>query len=216
MTLPIAALGPLPAAPPAWTWASADRALLSRVLSESRVERVPARPAIAEYVQAWTDALWRALERFLARHQGLWESVTWGLKIAAWLLVATAVVLLLLAILRVLRRRSRPAASASAQGGREPVSARASGDRGFWRQELERRLACGDVDGALEALWWWFASSIVREVDPSWTSRELLGAARRSDLTFAAVELDRALYAPRRPRPDDVSGLLARLERALP
>jgi hypothetical protein len=200
---------------PAWAAASADRALLARVLSESRVQRSPARPATAEYLQAWSEAVRLWLERFFGRHPGMWEGMTWGLQIAAWFLVGVAIVLLVLALVRLLRRRSRAAQAPT------PAAAVATGaspgrpDRAGWRGEVERRLDAGDIDGALEALWWWFASSLVREVDPSWTSQELLRAARRSDLAFAAAALDRALYGARRPEADDVSGLLVRLESAL-
>jgi hypothetical protein len=183
------------------------------VLSETGVERTPARPATAEYLQAWSDVLRRWLERFLGRHPGLWESVTWGLTVTAWLLVGAAVVLLVLALARLLRRRRRAQERPAEEIAPSVPSARPNRDG--WRRELERRLAAGDLDGALEALWWWFASSLVREIDPSWTSQQLLLAARRPDLGFAAVELDRALYGPRRPRADDVSALRARLESSL-
>jgi len=203
----------LPGGSTAWPWASADRALLERVLAETGVERTPARPATAEYLQVWSEAVRLWLERFLGRHPGLWESVTWGLTVTAWLLVGAAVVLLVLALVRLARRRRRAQEKRAEAITPSVLSPRP--DREEWRRKLERCLAAGDLDGALEALWWWFASSLVAEIDPSWTSQQLLLEARRPDLGFAAVELDRALYGPRRPGADDVSALRARLEGSL-
>ena len=205
-----AALGP----PSAWVDAAADRALLARILSESRVERVPARPAMAEYFQAWAEAVARWVDRFLGRHPGLREGVVLGLWIAAFLILATALALLVLLALRLLRRRTRTEAAAQESLPAAPAAPRP--DRAGWRRELERRLSAGDVEGALEALWWWFASSLVSEPDASWTSQQLLREARRTDLGFAAVELDRALYGASRPAAEDVAVLQARLEGALP
>jgi hypothetical protein len=203
----------LPGGSTVWPSASADRALLERVLAETGVERAPARPATVEYLQVWSEAVRLWLERFLGRHPGLWENVTWGLTVTAWLLVGAAVALLVFAIVRLARRRRRAQEKTVVAIAPSVLSPRP--DREEWRRELERRLAAGDLDGALEALWWWFAASLVREIDPSWTSQQLLLEARRPDLGFAAVELDRALYGPRRPRADDVSALVTRLEASL-
>jgi hypothetical protein len=69
------------------------------------------------------------------------------------------------------------------------------------------------VEAALEAVWWWLAvSTMSREVDASWTSRELLEAAGRPDLRPLARDLDRMAYGPTRPSPGDVRQLVSGLE----
>jgi ABC-type amino acid transport system permease subunit len=178
------------------------------------VERVASRPRAAEYLEALSEAFRRWLLRFIARHGDLWEGVSWSLRILAWVLVGAAILLLVLAIVRLARRRKRvaaPVAAAVPGGSSTPLPLDAAG----WRLRVERRLAAGQIEGALEALWWWFATSIAREVDPSWTSRELLLAARRSDLATAAIELDRAIYGSHRPAAPEVSGLASRLEESI-
>jgi hypothetical protein len=107
---------------------------------------------------------------------------------------------------------TRPAASAIPSA--QPL---AEHDREGWRREIDRRLAAGDLEGTLEALWWWFARSVSRDrVDPSWTSHELLARCARPDLTPLARVLDRLLYGQQRPRPDDVRRFVGRIEAALP
>jgi hypothetical protein len=81
---------------------------------------------------------------------------------------------------------------------------------------LDARLAAGDVAAALEALWWWFArSASTADVDPSWTSRELLAHCGRHDLTPLALGLDRLLYGPARPGSVELRTFIARAEAGL-
>jgi hypothetical protein len=90
-------------------------------------------------------------------------------------------------------------------------------DRRAWKAEIEARLASGDVAGALEAFWWWLASSLSLEsaVDASWTTRELLAKARRRELLGLGARLDVLMYGPRIPSSDDVIACLARFEENL-
>lgn len=86
-----------------------------------------------------------------------------------------------------------------------------------WRARIDEHLAGGSVQAALEAVWWWLAvSTTSREVDASWTSRELLAAAGRRDLSPLARELDRMAYGPERPSRNDVRQLVRSLEARLP
>jgi hypothetical protein len=88
--------------------------------------------------------------------------------------------------------------------------------RADWRQELDRRLASGDVAGALEALWWWFAREVASEhVDASWTSHELLARCGRRELAPLATALDRLLYGAERPDVSDLLRFRGRIEEAL-
>ena len=74
-----------------------------------------------------------------------------------------------------------------------------------WKAELDRHLARGDVTAALEALWWWLACGLLpRDVDPSWTTRELISHAGRWDLTAWVRRLDRMIYGAEPPAVDEV------------
>ncbi|MCP4657846.1 MAG: hypothetical protein GY856_20760, partial [bacterium] len=74
-----------------------------------------------------------------------------------------------------------------------------------WEAELGRHLAGGDVTAALEALWWWLACGLLpRDVDPSWTTRELISHAGRWDLAAWVRRLDRMIYGAEPPAVDEV------------
>jgi hypothetical protein len=89
-------------------------------------------------------------------------------------------------------------------------------DRSEWRRELDRRLAAGDVPGAIEALWWWFARSVAGGgVDATCTSRELVLSVGRNDLLSHVPSLDRMSYGTARPPVEEVRHFLERLEQAL-
>ena len=51
--------------------------------------------------------------------------------------------------------------------------------------------------------------------DASWTTRELLVRASRTDLLALAGDLDALMYSSVRPAPSDVTACLERLERVL-
>jgi hypothetical protein len=85
-----------------------------------------------------------------------------------------------------------------------------------WRAELERRLAAGLVAEALEALWWWLARSLASgQVEPAWTSRDLVTRSRREDLRDLVRRLDAFTYGARRPAVEDLRRLVGGLEEAL-
>lgn len=219
MTMVLTALllaGKVLSVPPAPACEPADMALVARVFLESRVERVPARPRAIEYPEAWVEALGRFLGRIFEKYAGLWRSLSGLIRIGSQVLIGAAILLLTALIVRRLARRPVSARTDAISG--EVVAARPVGpawDARSWRTEFERLLAAGALEKALEALWWWFARSLVTEVDPCWTSRQLLASAGRMDLADAASELDSAMYGPRPPQPEDLPAILQRLQEVI-
>ncbi len=194
-----------------------DRVLLERVMVETGVARSTPAPSWNAYLGDVAQALLGALgrrSRPLADWVGSHGSV---LLWAAWLLLASLAVAIVAFFGRMLARSRRPRAEArrSAVEAREaPAPER---DRESWKAELEARLLADDAAGALVALWWWMARSLVRhEVDRSWTSRELLERCGRGDLKRLAHTLDRLMYGRTRPAAADVRRLLGQLEAVLP
>ena len=196
--------------------APADLELVRRILEETGVDQTPPAPGWSAYFEALAEALAEWLVRHFPRLHGL-ASLPRRLGPAAAVVGVALVVTVLFLIVRTTLARRRLAA-----GARPPRPAPAAPpivERGRreWRHELERRLAGGDVEGALEALWWWFARSVSSgRVDPAWTSRELLASSDRMDLMPEAGSLDRLLYGFDRPAADDLRRFLVRLEAALP
>ncbi|HEV7785967.1 MAG TPA: hypothetical protein VGQ28_11565, partial [Thermoanaerobaculia bacterium] len=89
-------------------------------------------------------------------------------------------------------------------------------DAAGWRAELDRRLAAGLSAEALEAAWWWLARSLAgSRALADWTSRDLVTRVGRPDLASLIRRLDAFIYGPRRPAPEEVRGLVDRLEEAL-
>ena len=195
----------------------ADLALMRRVLEETGVDQTAPTPGWSAYFETLSEALAAWLVSHFPRLQGLASLPRRLGPAAAFVGVALVVsVLFYVARMAVLRRRQSAAAPPPAapplRASRVPER-----DRRGWRHEIERRLAAGDVEGALEALWWWFARSVCPgRVDPSWTSRELLASSGRADLTPVAGALDRLLYGLSRPDADELRRFLGRLEAALP
>jgi hypothetical protein len=197
----------------------ADRELMAQILDQTGVERSLPEPAwtnyVAQVVQHALAWLLAPLAR-LASDRALWSQVL------AWVILTglLSVLALLLArwLLRSLRRRQAPAAPAiTVLSVALEAEQRATRDRAAWRAEIDRRLAAGQIEAALEAVWWWLARSLIEQtVDPSWTSRELLAAARHRELSPLAATLDRMLYGPARPSVPEVRGFVVRLETALP
>jgi hypothetical protein len=196
---------------------AADAEVLQRVLRESGVDQTVAAPswggygvAVLERFFRWVNGHWPHLG-FLERLSGL---VGPGLILAVIGLVVLVLVLVARSMLDARRRRAAAPSPVLTIPTRTPVLEKS---REGWRQEIERRLAAGDLAGALEALWWWFARALTSaRVDPAWTSRELLAHARRPDLGGLALGLDRLLYGPSRPRAEDIDGFLRHAEEALP
>jgi hypothetical protein len=134
-------------------------------------------------------------------------------------LVAIAALAVVVALVRFLLARVR------CRRGELPFSAEptpaaagaAQSDAPGWRLELGRRLAAGDLRAALEAAWWWLASSLVGpRADPAWTTRELLLAADRRDLGSSGRQLDAMLYGEREVDGGALEAWLTEAEAKLP
>lgn len=194
---------------------AADRDLLERVMTEANVERSLSAPFWSVYSVDLGRALSRALARRFGHFFGWLESQGRAFQWLAWgLLVVLALALAILLVRAVRRPRAR---AAFVEPRKSPqATATAPRDREAWRAELERRLGEGEVAGALAALWWWLARSLIGgEIDGAWTTRELLERSDRSDLSPLGRALDRMVYGPTRPASTDVRLLLDRLEAAL-
>jgi hypothetical protein len=195
----------------------ADRALLEQVLASTGVERRPVPPDnwyFVELVQAAVNALLKLTEKG-ARMLHLPVRVLIAAAFAATAVAAVvAVVLVLRALLAGLRRQ--PLGAAPETSSKEAPRTGLALDAAGWRAELERRLAAGCMAEALAAAWWWLARSLAGfEVEPDWTSRDLIARGRRPDLSRLIRRLDAFTYGPLRPEPEDLRGLVARLEAAL-
>ena len=194
----------------------ADLELVDRVLRESGVER-----QVQE--QGWSGYPVAVIERGLdalraVRAPRAMQALPGLLGPAAAVIVGVVVIALLLMFARFLypRWRDRRRAQAASPGASAAARAPARRDASAWRADVERRLAAGDLPGALEALWWWFASRVsTADVDPSWTSRELLASCDRTDLAPLGHALDRLLYGVERPGTAEVRHFLRRGDEAL-
>jgi hypothetical protein len=211
--------GRVAGAPSALVWREGNSELARRVLAETHVATTPSGPRIADYFGVLLESALRSIATALAATFAGAGGVLPVLRLVALAIVLAAVVLVLFSVIRrVLARRRRdfsPAGSRIDVAGAAPRRR----DAAAWRREIEVRLAGGDVAGALEALWWWFAESlsatIADPVDSSWTTRELLVRAARRDLARVGVELDILLYGLRRPTASDVSASLERFEKSV-
>ena len=195
----------------------ADPVLVRRVLEETGVDQTVATPGWSGYAEAVTEAAFGWLRARVPAAEAL-SSLARGLAPAVALAAGIAALGLLYLLVRSVlrRRRSRAPVPAAAKPGPAIVPAVQRGRAG-WRKEMDRRLAEGDVAGALEALWWWFAHSLCpAAVDRSWTSQELLTRCGRPDLAPPARTLDRLIYGSDRPDADEVRRFLGRLETLLP
>jgi hypothetical protein len=198
--------------------APADLDVLQRVLRESGVDQTPPGPSWSGYMVALLEAFFEWLGRHLPSLRGLRELPNVlgpAFALAAIGLVALVLLAVIRAAVRPRRDVPRPGlTSARRTAARAPVAER---DRDGWQRELDRRLTAGDLRGALEALWWWFARALTTaRVDPAWTSRELLAHTQRRELGGLALTLDRLLYGAPRPRAEDIDAFRRRVEEALP
>jgi len=209
---------PVPHDPDPPVLRQADVPLLERVYEDSGAARRVERKSWTAYLGYLGARVGAAIDRLLMggfeRLSGL--SLLWSW--AARLIVAGAVLALIFVLVRLaahLWRRSRRAVEAGAGDGE--LTARAPGrDAAAWRAEFERRLAAGEVARALEAAWWWLASSLSgEEVDPSWTGRELLERAGRRELLPVVRRFDVLAYGPLRPAAEEVRRYGAQLAEVL-
>lgn len=193
---------------------AADRALVERILAETGVERTPAPPQ-ASYLAELSRAFWMSVAELIARTGRV---LRLGPEAQAWItagLVALALAALgwmLYALLR--RRRSRIATAEAAASG--PELAPTTWDAAAWRAELERCLAEERTGDALRAAWWWLARSIAGpEVEPDWTSRDLLRRTRRREVRDLLRRLDVLTFGANRPGLTDVRHLAEQIRGAL-
>lgn len=204
-------------AAPAFHAAVAERALLARVLAESRVETGGSSPDVSYP---------RDVAARLIRSTADWSG--WGGWSAppAWLFWGLLGLLAAGALIFVLRRWRRGAPAFAAVGTPPPVAAgeavpaaaadRAAWNAAAWRRELDRLLEEGSAAEALGACWWWLARSLAgARAAPQWTGGDLLRWSRRDDLRSLVGQLDRLRYGPLPSSLAEVRRLAGRLESSL-
>jgi hypothetical protein len=194
--------------------ATADRALLERLLRESGVDRSAPSASVLEYLAQ----LLQAVLAWLGDHARplAWVVSSDAAKLLLWAMVTSIFVALALFVARLLAGRTRgtPAPLPGREAATHPRAPER--DRLEWRREVDARLLRGDVAAALEALWWWLARALSGPgAEASWTSRELLARAGRGDLRPLTNTLDRMAYGAGVRSADEVRRLLERLEASL-
>ena len=199
---------------PPWTPAAADPELVRRILHESGVDQRVPTPGLSGYAESLIEALWRWLTDLL---RPLAPRLLPHMEWLAFTLAGATILFLVVLLVRALVGRRPRAKDAPARLLAEDAGGPRQGrDREAWRRAFEERCAKGDVAGALEAIWWFLATSIApREVDPAWTSGELLEECGRRDLTPLARGLDRMIYGSLRPAALDLRHFFSRLREAL-
>lgn len=192
---------------------AADRALLERILAETGVERTPAPPQ-ASYLAELTQAFWMSVAELIARTGRV---LRLGPEVQVWItagLVALALAALGWTLYALLRRRRRSRTTEPAVSA--PDLAPTTWDAAAWRAELERCLAEERIGDALRAAWWWLARSIAGpEVEPDWTSRDLLRRTRQRELRDLLRRLDVLTFGADRPGLADVRQLAEQIRGAL-
>lgn len=197
----------------------ADREVLEQAVTESRAATSPATPGVSRYVSdaGITFSAWLAevVDRLLP---GFSSVADWFLAASWGLLLAVLGVVLGLLGAGLARRwwrqrsRSRAAPEVTALAAAGPAVQRTAAG---WEAEIRHRLTGGDVAAAVEALWWWLASVLFTGgVEPSWTSRELVARAGRTDLRSLIRRLDRMIYGRESPPAEDVRCLFDDLREA--
>lgn len=192
--------------------AAGDREELREIFREYDLRTAPEKPGVAIYFR---DLMYAVVGAFMDRlGPGLVGLVAAVARVGAQVLFLLALGLLAAILARTLynqyqRRRARalrqaPVTATRASMGEEPDDPGSDG----WAEELRRRLAAGEVAPACAALWWWLARTLMPgRVESSWTSRELLTRAGRTDLRAPAARLDRMIYGADAPTVKDVQGL---------
>jgi hypothetical protein len=187
---------------------------VERILAETGVERSPVPPQ-AGYLAELSQTFWRSVAELMGRAAA---ALSLSSEAAAWIvggllvLVLAVIGWMLLPALR--RRRSEPRPAEAAGSGLVPVAT--TWDSAAWRAELERCLAEERIGEALRAAWWWLARSIAGpEVEPDWTSRDLLRRTRRRELRDLLRRLDALTFGADRPGLPDVRHLADQIRGAL-
>jgi hypothetical protein len=186
---------------------------VERILAESGVERTPAPPQ-AGYLAELSQAFWRSVAELIGRTA---KALNLGPEALVWIL-AVLVGLALAAVgwmlFTLLRRRPKPGQTVAAGSG--PAFVPTTWDAAAWRAELERCLAEERIGEALRAAWWWLARSIAGpEVEPDWTSRDLLRRTRKRELRDLLRRLDVLTFGADRPGLPDVRHLAEQIRGAL-
>jgi hypothetical protein len=192
--------------------AEANRALVEEAVRQGGVATERPSPGIAEYGAELAAAL-EEVVRTLAEAVGGAVPDNFLVGCLGFFFVLT-VLLVFWLLLRIWLKRRKPAAAVELA----PASAAPPLPPGAdWEGEVERRLASGEVHGALEALWWWLAGRLeAPAAEASWTTRELVQRAGRRDLLRLVMPLDRLLYGAGQPSTGEVRGLFETLRGALP
>jgi hypothetical protein len=211
---PLLAAEPVEPPPPA----AADREALAGVVAEHRVETSPPRPSLARYAGDLARAFFGWIDDLL-EHNLPGVDRRFGAVVEILLYGLTAVVMgvLVYYLARLLyRRRRRGESESAAEPADEPEPAAVPREVERWEAELRRRLGAADAPAAVEALWWWLATFLMpAEVQPSWTSRELVTRAGRPDLAPQVRHLDRLIYGAGSPTAEAVRRLHRELREAL-
>ena len=180
---------------------------LQRRLTEHRVALTSSKPGPMAYL---ADVV-----RHLSQLSRSWFSGRLGgldPQLSAWMTQGTramVVVLSILLVVLVVRRFSHRPWRVPAAEPTTPLESRPE-ELGLdsWRRQVEEALSRGDVAAALNALWWWWACRLqAREVDPSWTTRELLRAVGRGDLRRLGRRFDYLAYGSEAVSAEEVGSL---------
>ncbi len=191
---------------------AADQALLEQALQQGGVVVERPSPSLLEYLgdvlRGIAFAIARAVERIFDMVGG---GTTLGVLFAV--ILALALLFLVFVLFRLWRTRPRPL---PARAEVLPAAATPAPANEDWEAKVEGHLRRGEINAALEALWWWLASRLkTPAVERSWTTRELVLRAGRRDLLRAVMPFDRLLYAAGTPGADDVRGVQQTLRRAV-
>lgn len=196
------------------------RPKVEQLVREHRISTHHPDPAPWAYLGDLVSHLLRALVERLAP---IFDDSDWLATTVRWLarlLFVAALVMVALALRRWLRRRIVRAAAveAAAVEAATQTLPTESGRRADRERAVLDCLREGQVDAALEALWWWLAECLGdRDADPSWTTRELVSRHGRRDLAAPVRLFDRLVYGASEPRIEEVRSLYQQLrERLVP
>jgi hypothetical protein len=194
---------------------TADRPVLDRVFQEAHLsERVPT-PHVGDWLAWRTSRIVHRVREWIGDQAAAGSALvsivlTVGLILVVVAIVAGVIGLVALASSAVRGRRRDRAHDAVDPDLRAPI-AEVRGPR-WWSDALDRALEGGDPRAALEALWWWLAGTLSgSEVASSWTCRDLLRNATRTDLRVPLRRLERLTYHPAEGSLADVAGLASEL-----
>lgn len=210
--------GPPTQPPTAVRFETADHELIERLARENDVVTVvPSRGVMAYLAHLSLRLMVRLMDLFrpLGRYaQGLGGAVGRTVVAAALLTAGLLIFLGARSLLRRRRSRAAPSPASGALPGLEPLLP--LWDNARWWQELQDRIERSDVEGSLEALWWWLARSVLgSRVEDSWTSGDLLSSVNRAGLREPVRRLERMMYGSRSPSVEEVLDLVRSLERQL-